>query len=113
MAQLPHIHGTADDNAINGLIDECNRQNNLGFSAHAAAAIIRYLLENHEVEAGTKWTAEVSPIVMHVHINEEFVNKVYQRLSEYSELKRIGCPIIPILIILIALAAGLAWWYFS
>jgi hypothetical protein len=82
MAQLPHIKGTLDNEPINGLIDSTNTQNRFFLSAHAAAAIGRFLIQNHETTVGPEWLSKVMSLVGDAKIDDMMPG----RLKEASVL---------------------------
>jgi len=82
MAQLPHIKGTVDDGPINGLIDATNARNSPLLSAHAATAIGRFLIQNHETTVGPEWLSKVMSLVGDAKIDDMMPG----RLKEASVL---------------------------
>lgn len=92
---LPRIEGTAHDYALNEFIDSVNSHvhpDHAKLAAHAVAAIGRFLIENHEVEAGTLWIGEAVPLVEHITIIAPMVDKLYQALVERAKQPRkSGC----------------------
>ena len=75
----------AYDGAMNEFIDSINRKANEDqwkLAAHVVAAIGRFLMENHEVEAGTLWIGKAVPLVRHIAIIAAMVDKLYQSLAE-------------------------------
>ena len=114
MAQLPHIKGTADDGPINGLIDATNAQNSPFLSAHAAAAIGRFLMENHETAVGPEWLSKVMPLVRDAKIDDKLVDKMHARLTEASDRQQSGCsPVILLVVMLLAVLTGIVWWFLA
>lgn len=114
MAQLPHIKGTADDGPINGLIDATNSQNSPFLAAHAAAAIGRFLIENHETAVGPEWLSNVVPLVGDAEIDEKLVDKMYASLTEASALQHSGCsPVLFVAVLLVAVLIGIGWWFLA
>ena len=88
MIELPRLQGSADDDAINGLIEACNRANDPRLTAHAAAAIVRFLMENHEYQAGNEWLSKVEPLVGDAEVSAAMVDKFYLGLVEGVDLER-------------------------
>jgi hypothetical protein len=113
LAQLPHIKGTVDDGPINGLIDATNARNSPLLSAHAATAIGRFLLENHETTVGPEWLSKVMPLVGDAKINDELVDKMHARLKEASELQHSGFSPVLLVAVLLAVLVGIIWWFFA
>ena len=114
---LPNIEGTAHDFVLNEFIDFVNseaRPERAKFAAHAAAAIGKFLIENHEVEAGSRWIQKAMPLVQHITITPLMVDKLYQPLVERSkQTRKSGYAKVAMTLIVIAVVAGIAWWWFS
>lgn len=108
---LPRIEGTAYDDALNEFIDFVNSEaspDQPKLAAHAAAAIVRFLIENHEVEAGTLWTRETMPLVEHIDIIPPMVDKLYQPLIERAKQPRKqGCAGIAMALVALPVVAGI------
>lgn len=113
---LPRIEGTAYDAALNEFIDSVNRDVNAEqpkLAAHAVAAIGRFLMENHEVEAGTLLIGKAMPLVSHITIISPMVDKLYQPLVErVKQPKKAGCAGVALIVIAISVVAGVVWWLF-
>ena len=113
MAQLPHIKGTADDGPINGLIDATNAENSPFIAAHAAAAIGRFLAENHEMAVGPEWLSKVMPLIGDAKVDDKLVDKMHARLTEASELQHSGCSPVFLVAVLLAVLVGIVWWFLA
>ncbi len=114
---LPRIEGTAYDGALNEFIDSVNSEVNPDqpkLAAHAVAAIGRFLMENHEVEAGTRWIRQAMPLVGHITIIAPMVDKLYQPLVERAKHPRkAGCAGVAAILVATAAVGGIAWWCFT
>ena len=107
---LPRIAGTAHDRALNEFIDFINRKGDLKFAAHAVAAIGRFLIEHHEVRAGTEWIRRAMPQVEDVKVLEPMVDKLHAGLVERTQQReRRGCGMVTLLIVVGVL--GIAWYW--
>lgn len=115
--KLPRIEGTAYDGALNEFIDSVNREVNADqpkLAAHAVAAIGRFLMENHEVNAGTLWIGKVMPLVKHITIIAPMVDKLYQPLVERAKQPRkSGWVGVALVLIATLVVTGFAWWWFT
>lgn len=115
--KLPRIEGTAYDAVLNEFIDSVNREvndNQPKLAAHAVAAIGRFLMENHEVEAGTSWVAKTMPLVNDISIIGPMVDKLYQPLVERAKQpKRAGCAGVALSLVTMGVVAGFAWRRFA
>lgn len=112
--KLPRIEGTAFDGALNEFIDSVNREVNADqpkLAAHAVAAIGRFLVENHEVEAGTLWIGKAMPLVNHITIIGPMVDKLYQPLVERAKQPRRTA--VALVLIAIPVIVGFAYWWFT
>ncbi len=111
--KLPRIEGTAYDGALNRLIDSVNADvssNQPQLAAHAVAAIVKFLMENHEVEAGIPWTERAAPLIRHIRIIPPMVDKLYESLSAIAMRPRaLGCAGAVFVSLVPPVAAGLAW----
>lgn len=111
---LPRIEGTAYDHTLNELIDSVNRQVDpvqAKLAAHVVCAVLRFLIENREVEAGTRWSEKVAPLVKHITIIDPMVDKIYESLVQRAkQVPNSGCGGVAAILIAITIAVGLAWW---
>lgn len=114
---LPRIEGTAYDGALNDLIDSVNNEVNPDqpkLAAHAAAAIARFLLENHELEGGGRWLEKAMPLVHDIVIYDPMVDKLYKPLvARAKQPQKSGCAGVAMVLIATPIVAGSAWWLFS
>jgi len=112
---IPRIDGTVYDYALNEFIDSVNSEVNPDqpkLAAHAVAAIGRFLIENHEVEAGTRWIQKATPPVEHIAIVDSMVDKLYDPLAQRAKRgSKSGCGGVAAILIAPAIASGLAWWF--
>lgn len=115
--KLPRIEGTAYDATLNEFIDSVNREVNAEqpkLAVHCAAAIGRFLVENHEVEVGTLWIGKAMPLVGHIPIISPMVDNLYQALVERAnQPNKTGCAGVGLILIAIPVVAGFSWWLFA
>lgn len=112
---LPRINGTIHDSLLNDFIDSVNaevHEDQPKLAGHAVAAIGKFLIVNHESEAGAQWLKKAAPLVEHVNVFEPMVDKLYQPIAQRANRpKPKGCAGLSILVFT-PVAAGIAWWLF-
>ena len=112
--RLPRIEGSEHDAALNTLIDFVNEYTDgqqEAFAAHAAAAIVKFLIVHHEVDVGTVWTKEVTRIVGAYPVADSFVDKLYHGLEARAmRSKALGCAARTLAMAGTPLFAAFAWW---
>jgi len=70
-------------------------------------------VENHEVEAGTRWIEKTLPLVNHITIITPMVDKLYEPLVERAKQPQTsGCMGVAIVFLAAPAFAGFAWWWF-
>jgi hypothetical protein len=106
--QLPRISGTAHDRLLNDFIDSVNAERNAEqpkLAAHAAAAIGKFLMVNHETSAGPAWLAKAMAIVGEAKVHDKMVDKLYDALVERSTRTRVSRTILMGILALVLLTS--------